>query len=72
MLFSVLFVCLGNLEKEIKDKYSDSDVNTIWNLLKNEIHQSVTENKNVKIALEYLNIFLGFGWYLLKEVIHSI
>jgi hypothetical protein len=25
---------LGKLEKEIKDKYSDSDVNTIWNLLK--------------------------------------
>jgi hypothetical protein len=33
---------LGKLEKEIKDKYSDSDVNTIWNLLQNEIHRSVT------------------------------
>jgi hypothetical protein len=22
--------------------------------------------------LEYLNIFLGFGWHLLKEVIHII
>ena len=25
-----------------------------------------------QFALEYLNIFLGFGWHLLKEVIHSI
>jgi hypothetical protein len=25
-----------------------------------------------QFALEYLNIFWGFGWHLLKEVIHSI
>ena len=47
---------LGNLEKEIKDKYSDSDVNTIWNLLKNEIHRSVTENIPQKILKHRQNL----------------
>ena len=47
---------LGNLEKEIKDKYSDSDVNTIWNLLKNEIHRSVTENIPQKMLKHRKNL----------------
>jgi hypothetical protein len=47
---------LGNLEKEIKDKYSDTDVNTIWNLLKHEIHRSVTENIPQKMLKHRKNL----------------
>ena len=47
---------LGKLEKEIKDKYSDSDVNTIWNLLKNEIHRSLTENIPQKMLKHRKNL----------------
>ena len=47
---------MGKLEKEIKDKYSDSDVNTIWNLLKNEIHRSVTENIPQKMLKHRKNL----------------
>ena len=47
---------MGNLEKEIKDKYSDSDVNTIWNLLKTEIHRSVTENIPQKVLKHRKNL----------------
>jgi hypothetical protein len=47
---------LGKLEKEIKDKYSDSDVNTIWNLLQNEIHRSVTENIPQKMLKHRKNL----------------
>ena len=47
---------LGKLEKEIKDKYADSDVNTIWNLLKNEIHRSVTENIPQKMLKHRKNL----------------
>ena len=47
-----------NINKDLGklDKYSDSDVNTIWNLLKNEIHRSVTENITQKMLKHRKNL----------------